>query len=401
MRNEVHAHGDAGALRLKPWIALAALAASGAACAQSSVTLYGWLDANVSSVTTNTVSGNTITHGHLMKIDGGSINGNRWGLKGSEDLGGGLSAVFDLLAGFSVDTGQPTLGRLFGRRAVMGLSSPAWGTVLLGRNESSYNDFIVDGTFHGAATLDPGSFQSPTLGADAAAGPNATTAVKAANAISTPAGAVVFLNRTNSWVGYNVRFDNSVKYTSPTWAGFTGSVMYALGEDKTATTPSSHSYSAALRYARGPAVVSLAYQSEGGVVTTTTRPALQNTVLNAGYDFGGGFKVAAQFNRAYFKDVRVGGVAFAPQHELGVSVSMPVGISTLSAVYAQSRGDTLGASHGLALRLKYPLSKRTFLYAGAIRTENFDKLAASIVARFPGSSIGSTSNYQLGLNHNF
>jgi hypothetical protein len=61
----------------------------------------------------------------------------------------------------------------------------------------------------------------------------------------------------------------------------------------------------------------------------------------------------------------------------------------------------LGTSKGLALRAKYSLSKRTFLYAGAISTENFDKVAAAARTNFPGSTIGRTSYYQLGVNHAF
>ncbi|MES2944805.1 MAG: porin [Pseudomonadota bacterium] len=384
----------------KSLVALGTLAASGVSMAQSSVTLYGWVDANVASVTTNTLNGAVITSLKQQKVDGGSINGNRWGLKGSEDLGGGTSAVFDLLGGFSIDTGAQTLGSLFGRRAAFGLSSRTWGTVLLGRNSSSYDDIIPDGTLHGAATLDPGSNVSPILAADSAGGNSAFTAVRAASAISTIAGSLAFLNRTNSWVGYNVRFNNSVKYSTPVFSGFSASVMWAPGEDKTPTTSASASYAAHLKYANGPLVLSGGFQSEAGTVTATTKPALENTLLNVSYDFGVA-KVTGQFNRAKFRDVTVGGVAFAPQKEFAFGVAVPVGPAVLSAVYGQSRGDTLGTSKGLGLRAKYALSKRTFLYAGAISTQNFDKVAAAARASFPGSKIGRTSNYQLGINHNF
>lgn len=384
----------------KAIVALGALAMSGVSIAQSSVTLYGWLDANVTSARTNTLSGATISHLRQQKLDGGSINGNRFGLKGSEDLGGGNAAVFDLLGGFSIDTGATALGALFGRRAAVGLSSRTWGTVLLGRNSSSYDDIIPDGTVHGAALLDPGSNVSPILGADAANGNSAFTAVRAANALSTGAGSLAFLNRTNTWVGYNVRFNNSIKYSTPVFNGFSGSVMWAPGEDKTAANSASNSYAAHLRYAAGPLVVSAGFQSEAGTETATTKPALENTLLNVSYDFGVA-RVTGQANRANFKDVLVGGVAFAPQHEYALGVAVPFGATVLSAAYGLSRGDTLGTSKGLAVRAKYLLSKRTFLYAGAISTQNFDKVAAAARTNFPGSTIGRTSYYQLGVNHAF
>ncbi|MEX3957777.1 porin [Trinickia sp. EG282A] len=93
--------------------------------AQSSVTLYGILDAGITYV-------NNSGGSHVIKFDDGVSYGNRWGLTGTEDLGGGLSAVFALESGFKLGTGKLAFGGAeFGRQAYVGLSN-RWGTLSLG-----------------------------------------------------------------------------------------------------------------------------------------------------------------------------------------------------------------------------------------------------------------------------
>ncbi|WP_246327236.1 porin [Burkholderia guangdongensis] len=104
-------------------LALASLANDSRA--QNSVTMYGIIDAGVTYVTNAGGS-------HLVKFDDGISYGNRWGIKGSEDLGGGLKAVFKLESGFSVSNGRITNGgSLFGRAAYVGLQND-WGTLTFG-----------------------------------------------------------------------------------------------------------------------------------------------------------------------------------------------------------------------------------------------------------------------------
>jgi len=203
-----------------------------------------------------------------------------------------------------------------------------------------------------------------------------------------------------TWVGFNTRFNNSVKYTSPNFGGFTGSVMYAFGEDKTNTVSASKTVSANLKYANGPLLVSGGYQSEGGTRTATAKPALENSLLNFAYDFGVA-KVGLGFNRAKYKDILAGGASLAAQSEWSASVAVPLGATTLSAGYAQSKGDDLGKSTGYGIQALYSLSKRTTLYAGALSTKAYDKLAAATVTALPGSNIGRTTSYAAGIRHTF
>jgi len=100
----------------KSLIALAVMAAAGAASAQSSVQLYGIVDIWFGSVKDG-VGAQSET-----KLDAGGVNGNRFGLKGSEDLGGGLKANFQLEQGFNMDDGSAVASTAFNRQAWVGLS---------------------------------------------------------------------------------------------------------------------------------------------------------------------------------------------------------------------------------------------------------------------------------------
>jgi predicted porin len=400
----------------KTLIALAALGAmAGAAQAQSTVTIYGLLDANFGSYKTNVASGSGATASvqnlTQTKIDSGGLNGSRWGIRFSEDVGGGMAIIGNLESGINLDAGSSAQGGvLFGRRANVGVSS-GFGTLVIGRNSSSYDDVSADYTMMAATIFDPsGTNNGPSVAA--ASGLAATTTAPTATALGVAASAsnaATFLGRNTTWVGFNTRFDNSVKYTSPNFGGFSGSIMYGLGENKTSAVSASSTTSLNLKYANGPLLISGGYQSEGTTRTASAKPALENTLLSVAYDFGVA-KVGAGFNRAKYKDVAapaaLGGGQFAAQKEWSLSVAVPLGATTLSAGYAQSKGDTLGKSTGYGVQALYSLSKRTTLYAGALSTKAYDKLAEAVNNGSLGftagaSSIGRTTSYGAGIRHTF
>ena len=139
----------------KSLIALAALAAVGAASAQSSVTLYGVIDTNYGWARTTeknfNQSGTVKTTTTGLNAPGGNMSGSRWGLKGQEDLGNGLSAVFNIEAGFNSGNGrigagydldtEEAWGTGFNRRAVVGLKG-GFGQVLLGRDYTPLDELL-------------------------------------------------------------------------------------------------------------------------------------------------------------------------------------------------------------------------------------------------------------------
>ncbi|MDQ3058125.1 MAG: porin [Pseudomonadota bacterium] len=331
----------------KSLIALAVLAASGASMAQSSVTLYGIADVFVGSKKVNGLS--------QAVVDSGGLNGSRWGLKGSEDLGGGLKAVFVLESGFDISTGAQQQGALFGRQAFVGLNSDSFGSVSLGRQYGAYD--VVKGGFLSAQGNSP-AFDA-TNGA----------------AVGAPLSAA----RLGAWTGYTVRLDNSIRYATPNISGFQGAVVYGLGENKTPTTDATRNVSASLTYANGPIGLALTHQDE----ELTPTVGLKNTAIGGYYDFGVA-KVFAAYNYAKYDGL-------AKQNEWSIGARAPLGATTLVAQYAHSKGDDLGKNQSLGLSAEYGLSKRTTAYAGL----NYTKTNLNTTADIKNHVVG------LGVRHAF
>ena len=121
---------------------------AGVAHAESSVTLYGLVDAGYGFKQTETkfrgdYQGNKVRV-RENGVDSGVLNGNRWGLKGKEDLGNGTSAIFVLESGFNLNNGKSAQGgRLFGRQAYVGLAGDSWGTFTIGRQYNAADTFVA------------------------------------------------------------------------------------------------------------------------------------------------------------------------------------------------------------------------------------------------------------------
>lgn len=114
---------------------------SAPAWAQSSVTLYGLIDEGIRYSTNQPASQG---HGNKLYMSEGIGTGNRWGIKGTEDLGGGTAAIFDLQSGFNPATGGlDQQGQLFGRYAFVGVTNDRFGTLKLGRQYGTGFDFIA------------------------------------------------------------------------------------------------------------------------------------------------------------------------------------------------------------------------------------------------------------------
>ncbi|MCP1117995.1 outer membrane protein OmpU [Robbsia andropogonis] len=126
--------------------ALFAMGATSNVHAQSSVTLYGIIDAGITYVSNQAGK-------HQFKFEDGANFGNRWGLKGSEDLGDGMKAIFDLENGFSLGTGAfRQNGAEFGRQAYVGLATP-YGTVTFGNQYDFIFDTITPFNVNGYASV--------------------------------------------------------------------------------------------------------------------------------------------------------------------------------------------------------------------------------------------------------
>jgi predicted porin len=139
------------------WVgAIGAVLASTSALAQSSITLYGLMDTGVEYVSHANAAG-----AHVVRMPG--ISGelpSRWGLRGAEDMGGGLRAIFALESGFNTRAGdQGQGGRLFGRQAWVGLDT-RWGALTFGRQYNMVYWALSDADMLGPDTNGIGALDS-------------------------------------------------------------------------------------------------------------------------------------------------------------------------------------------------------------------------------------------------
>lgn len=296
----------------KSLIALAALAFVGAAAAQSSVTLYGIADIYV---------GDSDAAGSKVAAGSGGVAGSRWGIKGSEDLGGGLKANFNLEQAVNLGNGAAAG---FTRQANVGFSGD-FGTLKIGKSWNAMDDV------YGASNS---GFDS---------------------ALSANAGGV-WLN------GYAGEAAAQLHYTTPTVAGFTAAVSTQLnGNVATGNVAGGKTTAFNVTYAAGPVAAAVAYEDNKN---TTLAAAQKGTMFNGSYDLG-----AAKLLGSYYTTKPAGGGAKTNSYQLGADVPVS-GPLTLSVGFASSKVSGTGTtSRAFGVTGAYALSKRTTAYAG-IRAAN-------------------------------
>jgi predicted porin len=335
----------------KSLLALAVLGSfAGAASAQTNVTIYGVADAAI----TYKNDGNPA--GKRVGLDSGQQSGSRVGFKGTEDLGGGLSAIFTLENGFSLDDGK--LGqqnRMFGRQAWVGLAG-GFGAVKFGRQQTAL--------YYALTEIDP--FRIALAG-------NAQKVFGNGLYVNDP------LART----------DNTVSYTTSNIAGFTGSVSYGFGE-KTGDYQADRTLGAGANYANGPLNVQFAYQDSNLGTTDEVKAAF----IGATYNFG-----IAKAHLGYGDNkIETAGVSEKARNWL-VGVSAPVGTAgTVLASYVANdvRDRDNAQSDQYALGYTHSLSKRTNLYTSYSYMKNDDN--ASLNAFSAGDSVRT---FNVGVRHQF
>ncbi len=346
----------------KSLIALAVLAASGAAMAQSSVTLFGVVDATY-AYGSGSVS-------NKSQLTNSGYNSSRLGFRGVEDLGGGLSASFWLEAGVNNDNGTGGVtntnnqaatstggGLTFNRRSTVSLNG-GFGEVRLGRDYTPQ--------FWNLTVFDP--FGTNGVG---------TT------------------QTLNSSLGgpTTVRASNSIGYFLPgKLGGFYGQAQYYMGENNSGTPNKKDGNGLALRagYANGPINVALAF-SETKFVTGN----IQAFNLGGQYDLGMA-KIMAHYNS---DDIKGGneGKGFL------IGGLIPVGAGEVRLAYSTYKIDTVGAdprSNKIALGYVHNLSKRTALYTTFARVSNKNGAASSLNGAVTAANRNSTG-YDFGIRHSF
>ena len=366
-----------------------------AAHAQSSVTLYGLIDAGI-TYTNN-------QHGHSnWQETSGSVNGSRWGLRGSEDLGGGLKAIFTLENGFGINDGTLKQGgREFGRQAFVGLTSDQFGAVTLGRQYDSMVDYV---------------------------GPLALT--------GTQYGGTQFAHPfDNDNLNNSFRVNNSVKYQSVNYGGFKFGALYGFSNQADGFA-NNRAYSAGASYnwgglnlaaaylqlnSNGATGAAAAFNSGGAVSSDNTFFAGRQQTWGAGanYAFGPATVglVYSQTNLSSLAGIGAGasgqsaGIGFANPSsarfqniEANARYALTPAVS-IAGSYTYTRASLAGTRphwNQFNLQTAYALSKRTDVYLqGEYQQANENAIVDADINGLSASNNNKQVAVTAGLRHRF
>ncbi|MFP3600498.1 porin [Paraburkholderia sp. SIMBA_053] len=307
-----------------------------AAHAQSSVQLYGLLDAFIGY--------KKPMNGRASVIAGnGGMTAPYFGLRGTEDLGGGTKVVFDLEGYFNIQTGA--MGRtgfpqdgLFSRNAYVGLTG-RYGTVTAG--------LIPPLLWFSTITFNPffNSFVFSPIVLQSYVGVN---------------GQGVFGNAGEWW--------NSVYYASPSYNGLVGRAMYSFGNE--AGHPGQNKWSGQVSYNNGGFATSVVYQQikyslNAGDLGTLIPGLTTQSVMNLGVSYSMNFvKLYGQYQHVW--DSISNGDVGIDTAQIGFAIPVGVGRILGSDAYSKSSGHASVYRNTWALSYDYPLSKRTDVYAAVL-----------------------------------
>jgi predicted porin len=364
--------------------------------AQSSVTLYGTLDAGL--VFANNEGG----HSNWQQ-GSGSVSNTYFGLRGSEDLGGGLHAIFTLESGFNLNNGGFTENNtVFNRQAFVGLQSNQYGTLTLGRQYDSVVDYLA-----------PLSAAGGGYGNNLAAHP---------------------FDNDNLDNSFSVK--NAVKYQSANYGGVKFGGLYGFSNDA-GQFSNNRAWSAGASYGNGPLNVAAAYlqlnnsgsNNVGGAVSqgdgTAAIAAQQQRTYGAGLNYAyGPANVGLVYTHTQLDGitgVNVGGTTLAgvagtnlhmDNYEVNGRYALTPAMS-LAAAYTFTDGKVSGSNgsgdpkwHTVSLQGDYSLSKRTDVYLEGVYQHasgelgNFGANVASINTLSPSSTANQTV-VAVGMRHRF
>ncbi len=343
----------------------------------SGVTLYGVIDSGVEHITNVGPSGDSLTR---VPTNTASVP-SRWGLRGSEDLGGGLRANFTLESGFGADTGTTLQGgRAFGRQSLVGLSGP-WGNVSLGHQYTMLFWSILD-----ADILGPNAFGIGSLDA----------------------------------YFPNARSSNSIAYRG-TFNGLTVGAHYSLGRDPVNAGPSPAGTNCAgenaidSRQCRAWSVLAKYDTPTWGVAGVVDRQnggpgafgGLTSSQLSDTRSMVNGYYKASNWKLGAGLMRRDNEGSPTPKSDLfflGASYNLSPAFAIDGAWYRLDFKNGDNKANLLALRATYSFSKRTAVYATVGRISNDGALAISVSGTAPGSAPVAGENqsgFLVGIRHSF
>lgn len=339
--------------------------ASGSAVAQSNTAIYGIVDVLVGSTTNATKD-----KGRLFRVTSNGMNISRLGFRGTEDLGGGLKAVYQLEMGLAIDTGGADTP-LFRRQANVGLEG-RFGRVIVGRSFTTVYDFMV--------AYDPFSY-APHY-----------SWVPTGNASGT------------SKYGMTTGFDNLIKYSGQV-GNLSFGATYGAGE-QTSSTADGAKVAVAANYAIGPVSVVATFERINGTTLPATGARDETTAWHVGAMYTSG-KLKLQSGA---RDFRLdSAVALRPDvrarlYWLGASYPVTPAVTLTGAAYYQDvrnvPTNTQADPLMLVGRAQYGLSKRTSLYLIAAHAKaKHDQLVS--LSRDEVGYGDDQSSLSVGINHKF
>lgn len=302
-------------------LAVSAVAAGAVSAQTANVTLYGVIDTYVASERVSAQG--TTPSTSLTVLNAGGLSGSRWGLRGSESLGGGMNAIFTLENGFDSSTGGLNQGgRLFGRRAFVGLNG-GFGQVQVGRDYSP-NFWVM-------------------LNSDDSYGGGLTGFSAVAN--------------LGAFYANTLRQDNQLQYITPNMGGLTARAAWAFGEVAGGTNRG-RTFGANVEYKNGPIYAGVGFSDLKNAAGSASQ---KQFIIGASYNFG-----VAYVGATYMENKSETGSKTKP---MIVSVTVPFGASRLGFQVAQAKNGSAKAST-FGLIAENDLSKRTTAYAFGCQAKN-------------------------------
>jgi len=340
---------------------LAAIFVSAGAYAQSTVTVFGIVDANVRYVNNSKLPSN-------VTVNSGGLSTGRLGFRGVEDLGGGLKAGFWLESDVLADTGTTSAtGKFFQRRSTISLAGH-FGEVRLGRDFSPASQNVVK--------FDP-------FGVVGIAGSNVSSRMP------------------GTFASY-YRHDNAIQYFTPTVGGAQLEVMYA--PDESVTTNAGRHAAARLVYDNGPLNLSLSY---GETIVNAAGDKFKQTGVGAAYDLGA-VRLMGFYQRDEVPFGTYGTTTTGAEDRFLLGFTAPLGAHQLRGSYVRTNSRAGTAAFNASDADKYSigyvhnLSKRTAVYTTASYIHNKGGATFSLAGGAAGLAAGGkSSGAEVGIRHAF
>jgi len=367
----------------KSLLALAVLGAPAFAGAQTNVTIYGIADMSIDRLSGSNgglQSNPAVTR--LYSNAGNNLAGSRLGFKGSEDLGGGLSAEFKLEMGIQMNTGESEQGPMFGRASNVGLKG-GFGAVHVGLQDTPAFELLNN--------VDP-------MGVGLA---GSSGNIQIGNKALFPIGGLKGVPE-QGWIGLGaIRSNNSIRYDTPTMNGFSGSVLYSLAGE--AGSSQGNVGVLGLNYTQGPVYVGYVHIDDNGAGVSPA-PGNYNQKSDAlafTYDFG---PVKLDTMVATKKANSAGVIDKANYYLVGMSA--PVGkTGQVMASWNRSAGIDSNANSAdqYGIGYLYFMSKRTILYTSFAKIINKGNAAFGIdgYAGHDGNAFDYSTMFNMGITHSF